>query len=522
MAQRDQPITGFEGVQDSLLYDTMRQAEYQKRVLEQRAIAEPFDRAIDAFGNFLSMGVDQLAPPLAQRNARAVTEARANALRSVEGQEFESPYLRQVAVVEAAADELDRQGLGSSAEQLRANALQLRTQALEFMRLNAQVTKDQAEAILTSSKVPYAADMAADEAATTDAKRRQEERAARVGEATETADVDKALAQSKSAQFQADVLDPLQVQQTNAQIAASYAASDASRESVLTSRQLRAQRELGDSTAIATTDGTVVNANVLPDGRAVVRDASGKVLKVYGQNEFSQVAVTGGQNEVSATERKGLRESLVGTSSMARELAGVRRLVAEAPDVGTGIARAAGVAARLRQEGQAAARALGGEDAIAANEATLARYFDQNKDAIDRLQRMGISRDVFVAMTGSASYAVAGSRENGRFTDKDVENAGRAFGLGSSTPQGMLAAMDNMVYNVSRSTRQRAALLNIPVGDDYNAAMMEYTNAMDRAPVDVPGNPVLTERARQTRARRAAANRRAVGRTRSGANITVE
>ena len=43
------------------------------------------------------------------------------------------------------------------------------------------------------------------EAATADAKRRQEERAARVGEATETADVDRALAQSKSARFQAAV-----------------------------------------------------------------------------------------------------------------------------------------------------------------------------------------------------------------------------------------------------------------------------------------------------------------------------
>lgn len=518
---RDQPITGFEGVQDSLLYDTMRQAQFRQRVLEQRQIANPFDRAIDAFGNLLSLGVDELAPPLAERNARAVSTARANALRSVEGQEFESPYLRQVAVVEAAADELDRQGLGSSAEQLRANALQLRTQALEFMRLNAQVTKDQADAVLTASKVPYAADMAADEAATADAKRRQEERAARVGEATETADVDRALAQSKSARFQADVMDPLQARQTNAQITASLEAAAASRESVLTSQQMRQLRAGGEAQDISVGD-KVMRANILPDGRAVVRGADGSVKAVYGQDEYYGVSVQGGRSEVSATERKGLREAIVGTSSMAREMAGIRRLVAEAPDVGTGFARAAQAAARLRREGQAASRALGGDDAVAANEATLARYFDQNKDAIDRLTRMGISRDVFEAMVGAGSYAVAGSRENGRFTDKDVEAGGKAFGLGASTPEGMLAAMDNLVFNSSRATRQRAALLNEDVGQGYNDAMLEYTRAMDMAPVDVPGNPVLTERARRTRAQRAAANRRAVGRTRSGADITVE
>lgn len=138
MPASEQPLTGFEGVQDSLLYDTLRQAQYQQRVLQQRQMENPFDRAIDAFGGLVSIGVDQIATPLAERNARAVSTARANALRSVEGRDFESPFARQIAVVEAAADELDSQGLGSSAEQLRANVLGLRQQQLQIRKLTGE------------------------------------------------------------------------------------------------------------------------------------------------------------------------------------------------------------------------------------------------------------------------------------------------------------------------------------------------------------------------------------------------
>lgn len=494
---QDQPLTGFEGVQDSLLYDTLQQAQYQQRVLQQRQMADPFDRAIDAFGGLLQIGVNELAPPLAERNARAVSTARANALRTVEGQEFDSPYLRQVAVVEAAADELDSQGLGSSAAQLRANALALRTQAMEFKKLNSEVTKADAEAITEAARAANAPRLFAAQAE---------------GEEAQTAlrVLDYSIKDATAPDLVAQAR--LQTQQDEQDLATKVFNNTTGRQleidnlrSQIGERQARidlaaradAREAAGKAQAIALADGRIVAATIPPgSSRAVYEERdprTGQVVqKVALGSEYTPVSLSGGRNDVSETTRRMLSAQAVGTTTAIRNLTIARDILVQSQgQAGTGVGKLAQVLAGARTEVRAAVQAAGGTEATQNIDAQVEKFLKANEDQLDNLERSGARRDVLEAVMSDILFNIATSREGGRVTDQDVNYAGVAAGFGAGTVTGRIAAMDNMAYQMRQATHDRLSMAGMEEPRSLIEVGKAYGEAIGRAPVPNPGNRIF-------------------------------
>lgn len=462
---RDQPISGFEGVQDSLLYDTMRQAQYQQRVLEQRQMANPFDRAIDAFGNLLSIGVDELAPPLAARNARAVSTARANALRTVEGQQFESPYLRQVAVVEAAADELDQQGLGAAAEQLRANALQLRTQALEFKKLGGEVTNQD----LTNDKLlaekPYwganaenAFKLTATQAAAEEA--RYGELIAGMDDRLATLKAERETAQGEAANV------GLKRQQL---IASIQAQRD---QAALAQFNLQSAR-YGKGTNITIEGQGVFYAMIQPDGTAVYQDKDGNVRRVPA-GLFATGELSGSYSDISSPNSPA-GKALSQQTEMGNLVDLFGRLKQSTlinPNTRTISAQGAAIIDQIRSQAVMVRGGLSAQQR-AADDALLNDVFRQYNIA-DATQRSLIT---------SAAYAIARVREPSApaLSIGDIKGAAESLGGSNPSDAALRAVLDEQAGLLWRSMERQAGAAGRPIPEALKAQWKAY-QAIGAAP----------------------------------------
>lgn len=455
---RDQPITGFEGVQDSLLYDTMRQAQYQQRVLEQRQMENPFDRAIDAFGNLLSIGVNELAPPLAERNARAVTEARATALRSVEGQEFESPYLRQVAVVEAAADELDRQGLGSSAEQLRANALALRSQALEFRKLSGEVTERELDVERKQAEKPHWASNFAN--------------AAKLGE------MQAASAEQKLAEDLAGMDDRLLRLQAERESAQGEAANVGLRRDALIAdiQNKRADAELarfnlqaarmGSRDTITVEGQGVFDAMIQPDGTAVYQDKSGQVRRVP-VGLYASGNLTGGTADI-ASPNSPAGKALAAQTEFGNLLdiaSQIKQNTILNPGTRTLTGQGAALVDQLRAQ---ATMVRGGQSAQqrATDDAALNDVFRQ----------YNISDANQKSLITSLAYGIARVREPSApaLSRADIEGAAASIGGNNPSDAALRAVIDTNVNTLYRSMERASQAAGRPVSPQLQRMMDKY------------------------------------------------
>lgn len=458
MAAREQPITGFEGVTDSLMYDTLRQAQFQQRVLEQRQIANPYDRAIDAFGNLLTLGVNELAPPLAEKNARAVTQARANAIRTIEGQQFESPYLRQVALVEAAADELEQQGLGSSAEQLRANALQLRTQALEFKKLGGEVRQQDLTVDRLEAEKPYWA--------------------ANFRNASRLTETQAAASEQKLAEDIAGMDDRLATLRAERESAQGEAASvglkrdkliaeiEASRASASLARFNLAARVNGDPVTVTLPGQGVFDAMRQIDGSIIYQDSSGQTRRVPA-GLYASASLQGGQESVASPN------SPVGKAlSQQAEFGNLLDLAGQVKQntfVNPGTRTLSGQGAALLDQLRAQATMVrGGQSAQqrATDDAALNDVFRQ----------YNISDATQQSLITSLAYGIARVREPSApaLSRADIEGAAASIGGSNPSDAALRAVIDTNVNTLYRSMERASIAAGRPVSPELKAMMERY------------------------------------------------
>lgn len=457
MAQ-DNPLTGFEGVQDSLLYDTLQQAQYQQRILQQREMADPFDRAIDAFGGLLQIGVDELAPPLAERNARAVTTARANALRSVEGQEFDSPYLRQVAVVEAAADELDSQGLGSSAAQLRANALALRTQAMEFRKLQGETAEQDLEVEERRARQPYWAMNAANAAKLNETQAASAE--AKLAE--DLAGMEDRLlrlkAERESAQGEAASVG-LRREKLIAELENNRAAAELARFNLASAR-------MGDRDTITVEGQGVFDAMIQPDGTAIYQDKDGNTRRVP-VGLYASGKLTGGTADIASPNSPAGKA--LGQQTEFGNLLDIAMQIKQNTFINPGTRTITGQGAALVDQLRAQATMVrGGQSAQqrAADDAQLNDVFRQYNIS-DATQRSLIT---------SLAYGIARVREPSApaLSRADIEGAAASIGGSNPSDAALRAVIDENVALLERSMRRTSDAAGRPVPKALDDMIKRY------------------------------------------------
>lgn len=463
------PITGFEGVEDTLLYETLQQAERKKQQIMEMQLPGQ-ERAAAALGNFADVLVQKWAPPEAARRAAAVTEARTNAAAAVRGQTFDSPHARRIALVEAAATDLESKGLTGEADRLRANADAIREQALELSILQGkdkeQTARAEYEAATLQDRIKEAADKARREAA---------ERA--VAEGTILSRVAKSETDAQAAavglerdKFARDNTDPLSVENIRAQI-------DSSRASAAASRQTALFNSWGEPTTVTiNATGAVVSALARPDGNFVVTQPDGS-SKLYSGSEVAKASLQGAPSDFNNTAKNAAATRLQGTFGLVNLATVMRRSIISDPSAGTLGGDAAQLMQNVKADARAALSLVGGPKLLS----------DNDKRIESTLNTLGITNAVARARASELAYAIATAREGGRLSDADVRAAAIASGSSNSDPRQRMAVLDSLLIQTATNTTFAADQIGVARPKAYNDAIRIYSEEMRAHPVQVPG-----------------------------------
>lgn len=466
-----EPITGFEGVEDTLLYETLQQAERKKQQIMEMQLPGQ-ERAAAALGNFANILVQRWAPPEAARRAAAVTTARTNASRAIRGETFASPHARRIALVEAAATDLEAQGMNAEADKLRANADAIREQQLELSILQG---KDKEQ----TAKAEYEAATVQDRIKREVAERTKSEVDARILAGTEHAKIDEATTDAKAARvglardiYARDVQDRLDSESTRASTAAS-------RTSAAASAQTSYFQRLGTmkTVRIAAT-GALAEGLVSPTGQISVSQPDG-TFKTYSGSEAVTVEVAGdlGTYKPATTIQSKAAEKINGTFAFMNVALANRRAIIQDPSAGSAGTAMARVFNNIRADARSAVQLIGGAEATAWNDKLIESV----------LERAGINDTAHRARTSDMAYALASAREGGRLSISDVEQALIATGGANSDPRQRLAAQDAMVVQMMQATQQVYEQAGVPPGPLYAKTARAYADEMYRYEVRVPG-----------------------------------
>lgn len=204
--------------------------------------------------------------------------------------------------------------------------------------------------------------------------------------------------------------------------------------------------KLGTLTTIQRIDGTgeadvPLDAMVHPSGNATYKDPRTGQAVVLEPGQFRTAKLTGGQDALvtDKTFERNTQNKLQGAYSSLSQLTNLREMLIKNPTAFSKANEAAGFFNRLGAEARAILPAGAGADV----QAKVNSYFSN----------AGMTDGALKAMVTNLGYAIAGSREDGRFTDPDIANAIISIGGGPGIDMPTrVTIMDGFTSEMIKST----------------------------------------------------------------------
>lgn len=459
--------TGFEGIQDAMAFEVAQEESRLARQFAAQAQLDGFGQFQMALSGGLNALVDRFRPSIQQRTAQAVTTARSNAMKAVEGEEYESPYLRQVAVLERTAEELEGQGFFTTAEKLRSNALALRTQAVEFQRLQFQTAREQVGYVKDAAEADAAPEYYEARAKGESASTQQKVADAKVAEQTVDSRISLALNQALDAEFEATVFNPLRAQSERLGQAAT-------REQIASAQQSRAESRLRmemlrqGETVSAQVDGLgVVAAQRAPDGTIRFMDPrTGKeTFLPVGRWTPASLVGSGSQLAENSPARRAAVESELTAGNTLAMLSNLHREIERNPNSATVTGNAVAMVNSFAAEAKAIARI---RDPGA--------FAKVSADASTWLTELGVSNAEQKALALNIAWAIARAREPSApaLSRADIEQSVQTAGLNNPSPAVRLSRIASLGEDIIRMTEERARLSGETLGPGWSVARSNF------------------------------------------------
>lgn len=242
-------------------------------------------------------------------------------------------------------------------------------------------------------------------------------------------------------------------------------------------------KALGDPDTIQRIEGddTIFDAQILPGGNALFTNKDGS-LELLRPGEYRSAELTGKPEdfEVDKTAQRKAVDQMSAGFAMTDALLALRKQIVQNPDVAT---VQVGLSARLgdlADEARAVVKDKFGPNRVSEGEAMLSAFF----------QREQIQDRVFQARVSNLAFLIAATRENGRFTDRDIQQAAITLGSGPD-PEARIAAMDDLFLSTQeRLTFQANSVFGEkghPALDGLQNKFGQYHEARSEFFVPVPG-----------------------------------
>jgi len=247
-------------------------------------------------------------------------------------------------------------------------------------------------------------------------------------------------------------------------------------------------KALGDPDTIQRVEGddTVFDAQILPGGRALFVNSDGN-YELLEPGQYRSAELTGGpadfQEDKTAVRK--VTDQLSAGFAMSDSLLALRNQIVQNPEVATLSNQFAATLGDLADQARASIseKLPDGDQRVRQNESLLSDFF----------QEAQIQDAVFKARVSNLAFLIAGTRENGRFTDRDIQQAAIALGQGPN-PESRIAAMDDLLMStVNRlefqfnALPERSRQLAQGAFDGFQNKIGQYQQARQQFFVPIPG-----------------------------------
>jgi hypothetical protein len=251
----------------------------------------------------------------------------------------------------------------------------------------------------------------------------------------------------------------------------------------------RIQRELPDPINIKVIE-TGEQLNALRDDETgvvtFVDSVDGVTERSLSPGQYVEIKLQGGAEAISPGQklRVDATQQVAGTSHLLGKLATIRQALQEDPSSATFATR---VFAEVNNIGKNARALL---DRQGFNRAEISKMQDR---VFTRLDKAGVTDNVMQSRVMDIVFAIAAARENGRFSDRDIDAAAVTLGAKSADFRARIAALDELAINVFDRANIGAEAAEIDPSHIALSRMAtrfgEYQALRDAFPVPIPGRP---------------------------------